>query len=49
MAFDYGSKFRYALGEIREIHGVECKRSGAQHHSALGKVKRYNEPIRRTL
>ena len=47
--FDDGLQFRDTFVEIYEIHDVEWKMSGTQHHSALEIGERYHEPIKHTL
>ena len=49
LVFDDGSQFRDTFVEICEIHDVEWKRSGTQHHSALVILEIYHEPKRRTF
>ena len=42
-------QFRDAFVKISEMHDVEWKRSGAQHHGALEIRGRHHEPIKRLL
>ena len=44
--FDDGSQFRDASVKIYEIHDVEKKSPGTQHHSTLGIGEIHHEPIR---
>ena len=48
LAFDEGPQFLHAFVEICELHDVEWKKSGVQHHNELGKGERYHAPLRNT-